>query len=139
MKQYLVWNIKQQAWRMSELIGFTDDVEFAETFSEMYLRQNTGMFDSRTGDYTFNILVDATTLVVYDFKQRMINLSSSDKKALKKAIMIERKRRGMPIEIIVKDGKRICPHCKKDLSIKKRLADMFCAKCSKPIMEIEEW
>ena len=106
MKQYLVWNIKQQAWRMSELIGFTDDVEFAETFSEMYLRQNTGMFDSRTGDYAFNLLVNSNTLEIEDFKTRMAKLSTQDKKAFKKAIMVERKRRGMPIEIVIKDNKK---------------------------------
>lgn len=139
MNQYLVWNIKQQAWRMSELIGYTDDVEFAETFSEMYLRQNTGMFDTRTGDYAFNLLVNSNTLEIEDFKTRMAKLSSQDKKAFKKAIMVERKRRGMPIEIVIKDNKKICPYCRKDLLVKKRLANMFCANCNKPIMEIEEW
>ena len=136
---YLIYNIRHEQLYMADYCGYTEDLEFAGIFSEEDIRKRTGMFDTRTGDYAFNILVDATTLDIEDFKERMSKLSTQDKKALKKAIMVERKRRSMPIEIVIKDGKKVCPYCRKDLSVKKRLANMFCANCNKPIMEIEEW
>lgn len=137
---YLIWNIKYNQWRMEDFIGFTDEVEFAGTFTEEYLRKNTGMYDYRTGDYTNNIIINAITLDKRDFEERLINLSSSQKKALKKAIMIERKRKGLAVEIILRDEQRICPYCKKQLiKIARRLDKTYCGRCNNPIMEIEEW
>ena len=140
MAQYIVWNLKQQAWVMSEFIGFTDDVESAGIFSEEYLEKNTGIFNTRTGDYANNILVEAYTLVARDFKERVIKLPSADKKALKKAIMQEKKNRGQPIEETIKDGKKYCPYCKQP--IKKEIVKingLKCSNCSRIYLRYEEW
>ena len=113
MITYLVWNKIKQMWRMESLIGFTEECEFAGVFTESYLRNHTGMFDTRTGDYINNVLVSASALAINDFERRMNNMSKSDKNALKKAITKERKRRNMPIEIEVINGVEYCPYCKK--------------------------
>lgn len=141
MEAYLVWNLKQQAWRMNELIGFTDECEFAGVFTESYLIHNTGMFDERTGDYSNNILVSASTLAINDFNKRMINLSSSVKNALKKAITKELKRRTMPVEIDFINNKRYCPYCKKQLlRVISKDGKKYCNKCLKPVkLELEVW
>lgn len=140
MKQYLIWNLKQQAWRMSEFVGFTDDVEFAGIYSEEYILKNTGINDVRTGDYACNLLIDAYTLDIEDFKERMIKLSAHDKNALKKAIMQERKRRGLPIEYIIKDNEKYCPYCKNKIT--KQIAKIMgwkCPKCYRVYIENKEW
>lgn len=140
MNQYLVWNIKYDQWRMSEFVGFTDDGESAGIFSEEYLRKNTGIYDYRTGDYANNLIIEATKVVVCDFNNRVHNLPTENKKALKKAIMKERKRRGLAIELIEKDGLKYCPHCKKQLVCIRIKNDVkHCGKCNNPFMEIEEW
>ena len=140
MNQYLVWNIKYNQWRMNEFVGFTDDGEFAGLFTEEWLRGHTGIYDSRTGDYAYNLIVNSTTFDKSDFSDRLVDLSSSQKKALKRAIMKERKKRGLSIEIIEEDGKKICPYCKRQLVIIKIIKEqMKCGKCNNAIMDIEEW
>lgn len=144
MAVYLIWNIPQQKWRMNGLIGFTDEAEFAGLFTEEYLLKNTGMLCDKTGDYANNILVISRSLVIRDFETRMINLSTEDKKALKRAINVEKKRRLMPVEVVVKGDKKYCPYCKDKNPIKtiynKEEKQRYCKKCLKPvILKVEEW
>lgn len=141
MTNYLVWNIKEEAWQMEEFIGFTEECEFAGIFSEDYLIKNTGIFNTRTGDYASNVLVNATTLEVVDLA-RIKTFTKEKKHALKRAITKERKRRVMPVEYEIKDGKKICPYCRKDLvaSFSPLKLMNYCKVCGKPvILEKEEW
>lgn len=141
MTNYLVWNIKEEAWQMEEFIGFTEECEFAGIFSDRYLIQNTGIFNTRTGDYASNVLVNATTLKVVDL-DRIKTFTKEKKQALRRAITKERKRRVMPVEYEIKDGKKICPYCRKNFVamylIPKKMN--YCKLCGKPvILEKEEW
>lgn len=140
MELYLVWNIKNNAWRMGGFVGFTDEAEFAGLFDKEWLERNTGIYDTRTGDYANNLLIGASSVEVKDFRERIKSLSKPQKKELKKAIMIEKKRRGLPVELIIKDDKRCCPYCRKELVQVKRVLDKtYCGKCGNPFTEIEEW
>lgn len=140
MNLYLIWNINNESWRMGGFVGFTDEAEFAGLFEREYLERNTGLFDERTGDYANNLIINASDVSILDFDKRIKELSKSKKKALKKAIMQEKKRRGLPIEVIIREDKRYCPYCKKELIKVKRVLDkQFCGKCGNPFTEIEEW
>ena len=140
MNLYLIWNINNESWRMGGFVGFTDEAEFAGLFEREYLERNTGIFDERTGDYANNLVINASDVSILDFDKRIKDLSKSKRKALKKAIMLEKKRRGLPIEVIVREDKRYCPYCKKELIKVKRVLDkQFCGKCGNPFTEIEEW
>ena len=140
MNLYLIWNINNESWRMGGFVGFTDEAEFAGLFEREYLERNTGIFDERTGDYANNLVINDSDVSILDFNKRIKDLSKSQKKALKKAIMLEKKRRGLPIEVIVREDKRYCPYCKKELIKVKRVLDkQFCGKCGNQFTEIEEW
>lgn len=138
--EYLLWNTTTKMWRMSEMIGFTEEIEFAGVFKEDYLWKKTGVFCNRTGDYAHNILVNAKSFDICDFETKVINLSRETKKAFKKAISIELKRKGLPIEVVIKDGKQYCPYCRREI---KRLVNVgsntFCKNCLKPVKEYREW
>lgn len=142
MAVYLVWNIPQQKWRMNGLVGFTEEVEFAGIFSENFLEKHTGMLCNKTGDYANNILVVSRSLLIKDFEIKVNNLSSSEKKALKRAINVERKRRLLPVEVVVKGGIKYCPYCKKPIkTIYNRITDTrYCKCCGRPVLlKVEEW
>ena len=139
-QQYLVWNIKNEAWHMSDMIGYTDEGEFAGLFTREYLERNTGIYNTRTGDYAYNIIVNASNCNIEDFDTKVRPLPKTTKAEFKAAVMKERKRRGLPIELIIKGEERYCPYCKKQLIKVKRVLDkQFCGRCNNPFTEIEEW
>lgn len=140
---FYIWNIKNRAWYMAGMIGFSQEIEFAGAFEENWVYRNTGLGNTRSGDYANNILISTRTLHIVDLETKVYKLSPADKKAFKSAINVVRKAIGLPLFYTKKDDKIICPYCRKEillLDVDKTTRVGKCSNinCKREIIDSEE-
>ena len=126
---------------MPDLIGFTDTLESAGRFTDKELKEKTGVYNRKSGDYQEYALIDyySGELVNAD----TLNFGITKQESIEELIdTINRfkKIRQQPQEAHFIKGNASCPYCKEELTGNEKAYKEFrVCKCGKIYTEGKLW
>ena len=130
---YLIYNKTHEQWLMPDLIGYTEFYESAGIYSDKVIKKRTGIYCDKSGDSKDNVLVNFYTLKVV---RAVGGITDKQRKRLVNLTNVMRKARGMPLEMVERNGLSVCPYCYKPViqflpSLKTN--GVLCGNCFKSI------
>ena len=101
---------------MSDLIGYSEYVEYAGIYTDKEILFKTGIYNKKSGDYLDYILIDYYTAEIVNYDEIKFNGKlQKNIDALREAINRLKWERKKPKESFYNGKEVVCPYCKKAL------------------------